>query len=227
MEVKLIAYTPNPEELIIAAARQTRSAKGADQLLEEALKRGGKALIARLLELGHLSPIEHASFTFYVGGISRACSHQLVRHRLASYSQQSQRAVKVERGAFVVPPTVASKPEAAEIYGEVLSKAIEAYEKLVSLGVPMEDARYVVPQGVQTKLVVTMNARELLHFFGLRLCERAQWEIRELARRMLEEVKKVAPAIFASAGPRCLYLGRCPEGDDECYKRVKTKAAQE
>lgn len=196
LRVTLLSYTPEPERVVAAAIRQCRSRKSADVLYKELSDEDVKRLIRLCIKMGHLSPIEHASFTFIVEGISRVTSHQLVRHRIASYSQQSHRVVNLKDACFVVPPTIESNVEAKRIFEEVIEHARESYAKLVKLGVPREDARYIVPQAVETSIVVTMNARELMHFFNLRLAEDAQWEIREMAKLMLKEVLKVAPTIF-------------------------------
>jgi len=196
VRVVLLAYTPDPERVVASAIRQCRSRKGADEIYKELSDDDIKRLIKMCIKMGHLSPIEHASFTFLIEGISRVTSHQLVRHRIASYSQQSQRAVNLRNANFIVPPSIRKVSEAYRIFIEVVEKAREAYKKLIDLGVPKEDARYVIPQGVETSIVVTMNARELMHFFNLRLAKDAQWEIREMAKLMLKEVIKVAPTIF-------------------------------
>ena len=175
--------------------------------------------VTRSLEMatasGHTSVLEHWSATFAIEGISRACSHQLVRHRMASYSQQSQRYVRMDGFEYVVPKSIRENPIAYDDYMTVMRDLKEWYEVFVSkeegYGIPEEDARYILPNACCTNLVVTMNGRELLHFFNLRCCTRAQWEIRELAERMLELVKEVAPVIFETAGPSCVKLGRCPE----------------
>lgn len=210
MKVKLLRYTPDPERTVAAAARLCYSASGVDALLDmdgDEVER----LIDLLRQRGHESPFEHASFTFAVEGISRACSHQLVRHRLASYSQQSQRWVRGDAAWHVVPPSVARRPEAARLFADFLARAGEVYRALAAMGVPREDARYVLPNAVATRMVVTMNARELLHVFRLRCCQRAQWEIRAVAYLMLRECRKVAPLLFAKAGPPCQVDGTCPE----------------
>ncbi|MEW5760932.1 MAG: FAD-dependent thymidylate synthase, partial [Candidatus Thermoplasmatota archaeon] len=180
----------------------------------------GKKIVKHVYALGHHSVLEHACFTFSIEGISRACSHQLVRHRLASYSQQSQRYVSLQKFGVVTPDTIKKNAKAKEIYDKLMSEISNAYSSLISLEIPYEDARYVLPNSAQTNIIVTMNARELLHFFNLRCCEKAQWEIRELANKMLAKVKKVAPTIFAFAGPMCL-KGPCPEKDINCYKKKR------
>lgn len=181
-------------------------------------------LVRLLVNSGHLSTFEHASFTFGVDGISRACSHQLVRHRLASYSQQSQRYVKFGEGSgFVVPPKIAEDAAALAVFEEAMRSAQEAYDRLVELGkagglkdeAVQEDARFVLPNAAETRIVVTMNARELRHFFGVRCCRRAQWEINALAWHMLFLARGAAPLLFRKAGPTCLH-GKCGEGKMYC-----------
>jgi thymidylate synthase (FAD) len=167
------------------------------------------------VERGHHSVLEHAVFTFSLEGVSRAMTHQLVRHRIASYSQQSQRYVRSDRADYVTPPEVASRHAAKEAFDTAISEVWSAYGHLVELGVPDEDARYLLPNAATTNITVTMNARELLHFFRLRLCLRAQWEIREVAGLMLREAVRVAPAIFSEAGRPCL-SGPCPEESEDC-----------
>jgi len=196
MRVVLLSYTPNPERVVAAAIRQCRSIVGADKLMTDLTDDDVKRLIRQCIEMGHLSPIEHASFTFLIEGISRVTSHQLVRHRIASYSQQSHRIVKILPDNFVIPPSIESNSRSKEIFVETLKQCMNCYEELLKLGIPREDARYIIPQAVKTSIVVTMNARELLHFFNLRLNVDSQWEIREMAKLMLREVLKVAPTIF-------------------------------
>lgn len=198
MRVVLLSHTPDPERVVASAIRQCRSIMGADKIYAELSGEEIKRLIRSCIMKEHLSPIEHASFTFLIEGISRVTSHQLVRHRIASYSQQSHRAVDVSLFKYVIPPSIARNSEAYNLFREVLEKARECYSKLLKLGIPREDARYIVPQAVETSIVVTMNARELLHFFKLRLAKDSQWEIRIMAREMLREVYAVAPNIFES-----------------------------
>lgn len=216
MEVTLISYTKNPDKVCAAAAFTSWKKLSTKKLSEELTDEEAFNFLRKVIGFGHLSVTEHANFTFSVRGISRACSHQLVRHRLASYTQQSQRYVKFKKEEleYVTPKTIQKSKFNGE-YEKMMKKISEFYEKLLK-EVPAEDARYILPNAAKTNLTVTMNARELLHFFGLRLCERAQWEIRELAGRMLIEVKKVAPVLFEKAGPRCEKLGYCPEGELTC-----------
>jgi thymidylate synthase (FAD) len=215
MRVQLLTHTPDPEQVVAAAARLCYSDASISQLLERAPEQAPK-LLRKILEMGHLSVLEHASFTFGIEGISRACSHQLVRHRIASFSQQSQRYVSHELPfEAVVPESLAERPELAEKFRSHLAATHTLYRELLSAGIPAEDARFVLPIAAATKLVLTMNARELHHFFALRCCRRAQWEIRAMAKEMLRLAKHAAPLLFADAGPGCL-RGTCPEGAMTC-----------
>lgn len=209
--VNLIASTPEAAKTVAAAAKLCYSASGASDILDGLTAEKTADFLNMLREAGHLSPFEHASFTFAVEGVSRVCTHQLVRHRLASYSQQSQRYVGMDRVACVIPPKIAADFEALKLYEAHLENAWKCYRDLVALGVDKEDARFVLPHGAETKIVITMNARELHHFFSIRLCRRAQWEIQDLARGMLRAVHSVAPEIFGLAGPSCVVLGKCSE----------------
>lgn len=211
MQVTLLSFTPEPEFLIVSAARLSTSKLSAKELQEKLAREEVHRFLNQLLDSGHLSPFEHASFTFEISGISRACSHQLVRHRLASYTQQSQRFVKLEDSGYLTPPTIQARPELQRKYQELVHQAHQFYRELLKAGIPAEDARYVLPQAIETRLIVTMNARELLHAAGLRLCRRAQWEIQELFRQIKAEVKKVAPFIGESLKPKCYHLGYCDE----------------
>ena len=182
------------------------------------------ALVRILVRSGHHSALEHASFSFAVDGVSRACTHQLVRHRLASYNQQSQRYVRFgDADSFVVPPKIAANPAAEAVFVGAMEQARQAYDELVELGLAegrgkesvQEDARFVLPNAAETKIVVTMNARELRHFFKVRCCHRAQWEINALAWQMRGIVKSLSPFLFEKSGPPCLY-GQCREGKMTC-----------
>lgn len=215
MNVKLLEHTPDPERTIAAAGRLCYAPVGADELFDEMSDEEIKKLVTFLVKAGHMSAIEHAVFTFAIDGISRACSHQLVRHRVASYNQQSQRYVTYKSLEFITPPTILDKKEAAAAYDKGNRAALDLYKELLDAGVPAEDARYVLPNAAETKIVVTMNARELLHFFTLRCCNRAQWEIRDMAVAMLDIVKEKAPVVFAAGGPACV-RGNCPEGSMTC-----------
>jgi len=218
MKVSLLTYTSEPERTVAAAARLCYSPVGVNEILEKMDAEKIENFIKKLLELNHLSPFEHASFSFAIEGVSRALTHQLVRHRLASYSQQSQRYVVEQNFNFITPRSIEQKSQALLIYQEVLKTIEEGYLKLLDMGIPAEDARYLLPNASETKIVVTMNARELLHFFEVRLCSRAQHEIRKLAGLMLDEVQRAAPILFAKAGPLCETRGVCFEGPMSCGK---------
>jgi thymidylate synthase (FAD) len=211
ISVLLVASTPEPDMTVAAAARLCYSDVSAGDLLEKMKGEDISRFIGHLRESGHFSPFEHAVFTFAVEGVSRVCTHQLVRHRVASYSQQSQRYVDMKEPEAVIPPSVISNPAALDIFESSVRCSHAAYVAMVEAGVPREDARFVLPHGWGTKIVITMNARELHHFFSMRLCRRAQWEIRDLAREMLRLAREKAPNLFAVAGPDCVTRGRCFE----------------
>ena len=224
MHVELLYHTPDPERAVATAARLCYAPIGATELMESLDEQAIHKVLSTILASGHLSTLEHASYTFAVEGVSRALTHQLVRHRLASFNQQSQRYVKFADGLDTIKPeSIAQNEEASRLFDEMIEKTVEAYQAFLAAGVPAEDARYILPNAAETKIVVTMNIRELLHFFSLRCCNRAQWEIRDLAWKMLELVKPTAPFIFCDAGPACV-RGACPEGKMTCgkpYARVK------
>ncbi len=218
MNVKLINYTPNPIETIYIAARTCYSPDSPQELWESTKSRLVSreqmyALIDKVIGAGHLSVLEHISFTFAVEGISRACSHQLVRHRIASFSQQSQRYTSPRENPFVVPETVAKNDEASKLFTEFLDYVSEVYSRLLELGIPREDARFVLPNATKTNIVMTMNFRELYQVCQVRLCTRAQWEIRELFWRVKGEIKRVAglEGLAEYLVPKCYVLGYCPE----------------
>lgn len=225
LRVELLTMTPDPLPLIYAAFRQCYHAGFvADmwpRLLSGEISKDKQAeFVQSVLESGHDSPVEHVSFTFAVEGISRACSHQLVRHRIASYSQQSQRYVDESEMDYILPPAIARIPEARERFEGLMQEISQAYRDLKGLlsehgraKSANEDARFVLPQAAETKIVITMNCRSLLHFFSLRCCARAQWEIREMALAMLALCRERLPAIFGAAGARCERLGYCPESE--------------
>ncbi|NOZ68311.1 MAG: FAD-dependent thymidylate synthase [Deferribacteres bacterium] len=231
LKVILLRHTPNPEETVAMAAKLCYSPADIESLKGRIEARDQKAFVEKLVKMGHMTPIEHASFTFAVEGISRACSHQLVRHRLASYSQQSQRYVNEEAGFdYIIPPLIKDDKELKKTFTGFMKAAQETYNQIVrklnEKGIKGEsanqDARFVLPNAAETKIMITMNARELLHFFRQRCCNRAQWEIRHMAERMLRLVKKTAPTIFHTAGPGCLYAP-CPEGDYSCGKAKEVR----
>ena len=266
LKVKIIAHTPEPDKVVAQAGKLCYSAVGVDEITQKLTEEEIARYVNMLANIGHESPLEHVSFTFAIEGISRACTHQIVRHRIASYSQQSQRYVKLEQFEYIIPPAIEKNPEAKRIFIETMKRDQEAYDELVDLlledilidkhaadygscireilkenpdAVPdrskvldlyaenflkdyrkaekqaIEDTRYVFPNACETKIVITMNARSLLHFFNVRCCNRAQWEIREMATEMLKECKKIAPALFKKAGPDCVY-GKCGEGKMSC-----------
>ncbi len=218
IKVKLLEYTPEPERVVAMAARLCYSATGAEELSERLSEEQVKKMVKKMVALGHASTIEHVSFTFGIEGVSRVLTHQLVRHRIASYDQQSQRYVAAHGFQYITPPTIEANPAAKERFDKLLADIRSAYDDLVEMGIPKEDARYVLANAAETKILVTMNARTLLHFFNLRCCNRAQWEIRDMAYKMLAEVKKVAPTLFHNAGASCVNTGRCPEGELACGK---------
>lgn len=215
MKVKLISYTPDPEKIPAIAAKLTHSRIKPEEL-DKVPNKELKAILEHVMKLGHTSVVEHATFTFAISDVSRSLTHQLVRHRIASYSQQSQRYVDLRKPKYVTPPKIKRDKNLKEAYDETMKIIWKEYNKLLDIGIPAEDARYVLPNATCTNIIVTMNARSLLNFFELRCCMHAQWEIRELANKMLKEVKKVAPTIFKNAGPACKSKGICPENKKDC-----------
>jgi thymidylate synthase (FAD) len=199
MRVKLLWFTPRPEITVALAMRRCYSSKPIEDLEKEILTKPGyeKELIAKAIRDKTFDVIEHAVFMFEIEGVSRVTTHQLVRHRIASYDQESQRFSAVEKEDFIIPHTIQSNPAALKVYEELLKSSIEAFKILKELEVPKEDARFVLPQSIGTKIVMTANARALMHFFYQRTALQAQWEIRELAELMYQECKKVAPTIFS------------------------------
>lgn len=223
--VELLAHTPDPLAVIYAAFRQCYHAgEVADmwpRLLSGEISREKQAaFVAGIMASGHASPIEHVSFTFAISGVSRSLTHQLVRHRIASYSQQSQRYVDASSMEYIIPPAVAAHPHIRARFEAFMEEAVEAYRDIKNMleaegraGSSCEDARFVLPNAAATNIVVTMNCRTLLNFFEERCCTRAQWEIRGVARQMLSLCRDVLPEVFARAGARCERLGYCPEGE--------------
>lgn len=224
MLVTLVQHTPDPEQAVALAARLCYSPVTIGDLRERISGTDIRGFLEKILSLGHHSVLEHASFTFGIEGISRVTTHQLVRHRIASFSQQSQRYVShKEKFGVVVPPSIAADEKMSGRFSELIGEVHRLYGEMIENGIPAEDARYVLPNAAETKILVTMNARELFHFFRLRCCERAQWEIRAMAVEMLKLVKDVAPVIFEKAGPSCLD-GPCPEAALTCGKVQQVKA---
>ncbi|MDO4748718.1 MAG: FAD-dependent thymidylate synthase [Eubacteriales bacterium] len=253
-KVTLLAHTPLPEQTVAMAAKLCYSATDIENIRDGLNEEKTNSFLDMLTQLGHASPVEHASFTFGIEGISRACSHQLVRHRIASYSQQSQRYVDGTKFEFVTPPEIEKNEKAFEAYKKVIDMQSEAYaqirdalivgyikensneelngtdEEIINnfreadkalfntyLKKANEDARFVLPNACTTKIVCTFNVRSLNNFFDHRCCNRAQWEIREVAEQMLMLCKEVAPTLFKNSGPRCV-RGACPEGKMTCGK---------
>lgn len=213
MIVKLLAYTQNADAICAAAGKSCYSSKPSADLVGSD---DPEKTLGKIVGMGHHSVIEHASFTFSVEGVSRVLTHQLVRHRVASFSQQSQRYVSLDKPTYVVPETIRADPKLLARYEALMEDIWKAYNELQE-SVPAEDARYVLPNGCTTNITITMNARELLHFFSLRCCNRAQWEIRDLADKMLALCLEVSPTIFKAAGAPCV-RGPCPEGKLTCGK---------
>jgi len=220
---ELIDYTNDPEMNVAVAARLCYSEKG-NKEIRESLDAGKKeALIKKILDLGHYSTLEHTFFSFHIV-CSRVTSHQLVRQRVGvAYSQRSQRYVKEDNFDYIIPPKIKNKgPKAVEVFKDHYERSRETYNKLLDEGIPPEDARFVLP-AVKTNLIASYNARSLYHLFSLRCCTRAQWEIRKIARSMLEQVKSVAPLLFSKAGADCEAKGICPEGDLSCGRIEKIR----
>jgi thymidylate synthase (FAD) len=222
MKVKLIDSSINCMKVVAAGGRICYSNKKASDIYMMNDTEAA-AMVRHAMESHHDSLFEHANFTFLIEDVSRVLSHQLVRHRIMSPHQRSQRYVKLEEGEYVVPPTIKESWRASEIYKDAMKTCEEAYEKLLLLGIPKEDARYIYPNAAYTQLIVTINGRSLTHLLGLRLCSRAQWEIREMANLMLKEVRKVFPEYFNHVGPNCFMLGYCPEGKMSCGKLMEMK----
>jgi len=228
LKVTLLSHTLDLEAVVAAAINQCYSAKGGEELKEKISPEKRKRLIDIVVGSGHLSTIEHASFTFAIEGVSRALTHQLVRHRVASFSQQSQRYVKFKDGEFdyVIPVKIAANKELKKQFEAQMQELGKRYEEMLAAGIPAEDARSILPNATSTKIVLTMNARSLLNFFEHRLCTRAQQEIRSLATQMLALVKPVAPIIFKYAGPTCETQKICWEGDLSCGKWKAIKGGE-
>lgn len=244
--VTLLTYTAEPERTVASAAKLCYSSSDISSLREGLTEEKTASFVEMLAEIGHESPIEHASFTFGIEGVSRSLLAQITRHRIASYSVQSQRYVKENHFSFVTPPEIARDAETLEIFERSMAEAEDAYHQLAdrlsaryfaemtAAGVEektarrsaekkaIEDARFVLPNACETKLVMTVNARSLLNFFRHRCCNRAQWEIHEVADQMLALVSEVAPSIFKAAGPPCL-CGGCPEGKMSCGKAAEVR----
>lgn len=233
MNVKLLEMSQNAISLIYVACRQCYSEKFAGEVfLDEAITPEKKeAFVKNIVASGHQSPLEHVKFTFAIEGVSRALTHQLVRHRIASFSQQSQRYVKENEFDFIIPPSIERNSEAKKEFEKLMAAIQQSYTKLlmflgqdkISGELANQDVRFVLPQAAETKIVVSMNCRELLHFFQHRCCSRAQWEIRQLANIMLKICMEKLPVVFTKAGAKCEELGYCPEGEKFCCGKYPVK----
>jgi thymidylate synthase (FAD) len=213
LKVKLLRCTADAERLCGTAALATTKSGNPSDIFEKMDPATAKQLIKRVTGYGHGSVIEHSSFTFSIEGVSRAMTHQLVRHRIASYTQQSQRYVTYNTlENYVTPQSIAENQEARKMFNETLEKISRTYQNLLKLNMPKEDARFILPNAAKTNIIVTMNARELRHFFNMRCCARAQWELKEVATEILKQARKATPALFENCGPTCVELGYCPEG---------------
>lgn len=246
MKVKLVAHTPDPERLVAAAARVCYSDDDFETGMEKLTPEKVEHFVNMLTDMGHESPIEHCTFTFDIDGVSRSLLAQITRHRIASYSVRSQRYVRFDDFRYVTPPAIAANLEASAEYVRAMEEDAAHYQKITELlmqehydrliaegedeksarraaeKAAIEDARFVLPNAAETRIMVTMNARSLLNFFKLRCCNRAQWEIRELAWQMLSEVRHVAPNLFRTAGPACL-RGACDQGRMTCKKSAEVR----
>ena len=246
MNVELLQYNPDSEKIVAAAAKLCYSSSEISGILNGLDSEKTASFIERLMSMGHESPLEHISFTFGIEGVSRSLLAQLTRHRIASYSVKSQRYVNEGKFEFIIPKEIEANEEAKKIFLEAMEDDVKAYNRLTEIlfekhysdminsGVDekkakgaaekkaIEDARYVLPNACETKLIATFNARSLLNFFNHRCCERAQWEIRDLACEMLRLVKEICPVIFKTAGPPCL-VKPCPEGAMSCGKMLQKR----
>lgn len=240
-KVYLLAHTPNPEHTVAAAAKLCYSSSDIGTLTDNLTDEKAASFVEMLGEIGHESPIEHASFTFGIEGVSRSLLAQITRHRIASFSVKSQRYVREGAFEYVTPPEIASEPEALKLYEEIMAEDQKRYDRIAEIlkekhiktfmengkdqktaerlaeKKAIEDARFVLPNSCETQMVMTMNARSLMNFFRIRCCKRAQWEIQDIANQMLELVSKVSPNLFKNAGPSCL-CGKCSEGKMSCGK---------
>lgn len=234
LRVRLLSHTPDAEKMIAAAAKLCYARADIDTVMDGLTPEKTESFLEMLASLGHESPIEHISFTFGIENVSRALLAQITRHRIASFSVQSQRYVAEDHFEFVLPPAIEANPEAKALYLETMDELAGRYARLTELLMEgtegsqadkkkaIEDARFVLPNGCTTKMMVTMNARSLLNFFRLRCCNRAQWEIRELATQMVMLVREACPTVFKLAGPPCI-AGKCPEGKMTCGKMQEMK----
>lgn len=226
LHVELLAHTPEPEVQVARAARLCYYGSDIDHLKEVMTPEKSAELVRKLVSMGHFSPIEHVTFTFAIEGVSRALTHQLVRHRIASFSQQSQRYVDGGKFGYVIPPSIEKNPNMKAAYIDFMKHCEDMYKALADNGIEKEDARFVLPNACDTKIIVTMNVRSLYNFFQHRCCNRAQWEIRRLAWVMLKLCKEVAPVLFENAGPDCWTKHSCAEGAMSCGKPFHQKLCE-
>ena len=241
MKVELIAYTPDADKIVAAAAKLCYAKSDIDTLMDKLTPDKVESFLDMFDGLGHESPVEHAVFTFGIEGVSRALLAQITRHRIASFSVQSQRYVDKTGFDYIIPPEIADIPEALEEFRAAMEEDAKHYARLKELlaaekckrytkdgmseedarkaadKAANEDARFVLPNACDTRMIVTMNVRSLRNFFRLRCCSRAQWEIREVATEMLRLCRKAAPLLFSKAGPSCI-SGKCSEGAFSCGK---------
>lgn len=241
MKVTLITHTPEPEKLVATAAKLCYSSSDIETMSEGLTEEKIKSFLDMLVGMGHESPLEHVTFTFGIEGVSRSLTHQLVRHRIASYSQKSQRYVSESGFDYITPPSIEKHGYTNVLYDMIMDTIKEKYDYLRTVlideimndeGVDQktaekranEDARYVLPNACETKIIATMNIRSLFNFFKHRCCNRAQWEIRAMAFEMWKLCMEVAPDIFKYAGPECVTKGKCPEGKMTCGKMTEKKA---
>lgn len=236
LKVKLMSMTKDPISVIYASCKQCYSANFAGDIFDEAVSDSSALpkqieFMERIMASGHQSPLEHVNFTFAVEGVSRACTHQLVRHRVASYSQQSQRYVKEKDFDYVIPPSIKNDVKLLALFESFMKECQGKYNEIVE-GLKQknitgekayQDARFILPNSAETKIVLTMNSRELMHFFAVRCCTRSQWEIRYLADEMLKIVREKLPSVFSRLGAKCESLGYCPEGDKFTCGRYPVK----
>ena len=250
LKVELLSHTPHPDEVVATGARMCYSSAGVEDLIRGVAEKDQSKYLQRIVDMGHLSPIEHASFTFAVEGVSRALLAQITRHRIASYSVQSQRYVNLHQFRYVTPPEIEGDEDALAAFRAAMDAQAQQYQQLAQALAArhkaaflaegrdektaarmaekkaIEDARFVLPNACDTKMIVTMNARSLNNFFRHRCCQRAQWEIRALADEMLRQACAVAPSLFAKSGPGCV-AGPCPEGAMSCGKMAQMREKYE
>lgn len=224
LKVVLLSHSPDPERAVATAARNCYSPRDIEDIDEGWDEDGISKMVTRVRDAGHLSTFEHTMFTFGVSGVSRALTHQLVRHRHMSYEQKSQRYIKVKgQFDFITPKSVEAQPEIKAKYDALMAQIADFYQAALAAGLPAEDARFALPNATETQIVITANARALLDFFTLRTCNNAQWEIRDLAFAMLRLSKRAAPHLFINAGATCV-RGYCNEPNGpECPRYIRVK----